>query len=168
MGDNPGLALVDQPAFAGTVFNKIMHKQIAILPLRPVTANPPFNLYLLGCTLVAALGGLLFGFDTAVISGTTDALRARFVLTDGLLGFTVASALIGTIVGSIGYIIGLAGAAYAFYAKVEGPLLLVSLLVFISMNTPTHGPRSMALLWGSTASRGVEKPRCFRVNMTGP
>lgn len=64
--------------------------------------KPPFNLYLLGCTLVAALGGLLFGFDTAVISGTVDALRAKFALSDGLLGFTVASALIGTILGSIG------------------------------------------------------------------
>jgi MFS transporter, SP family, xylose:H+ symportor len=68
----------------------------------PSTAKPSFNLYLLGCALVAALGGLLFGFDTAVISGTTDALRAKFSLTDNLLGFTVASALIGTIVGSIG------------------------------------------------------------------
>jgi SP family xylose:H+ symportor-like MFS transporter len=64
--------------------------------------KPPFNLYLLGCTLVAALGGLLFGFDTAVISGTVDALRAKFALSDGLLGFTVASALIGTILGSLG------------------------------------------------------------------
>ena len=52
--------------------------------------------------LVAALGGLLFGFDTAVISGTTDALRAKFSLSDNLLGFTVAIALIGTIIGSIG------------------------------------------------------------------
>ncbi len=64
--------------------------------------QPAFNLYLLGCALVAALGGLLFGFDTAVISGTTDALRAKFALSDNLLGFTVASALIGTILGSIG------------------------------------------------------------------
>jgi len=62
---------------------------------------PPLNPYLLGCALVAALGGLLFGFDTAVISGTTDALRAKFALSDNLLGFTVASALIGTIIGSI-------------------------------------------------------------------
>lgn len=49
----------------------------------------------------AALGGLLFGFDTAVISGTTSALEERFGLTDGMLGFTVASALIGTVVGSL-------------------------------------------------------------------
>lgn len=49
----------------------------------------------------AALGGLLFGFDTAVISGTTQALQARFALTDAALGFTVASALIGTVIGSL-------------------------------------------------------------------
>jgi sugar porter (SP) family MFS transporter len=51
---------------------------------------------------VAALGSFLFGFDTAVISGTTEALRLRFGLDSGQLGFTVASALIGTIFGSIG------------------------------------------------------------------
>lgn len=60
------------------------------------------NGYLLGSTLVAALGGLLFGFDTAVISGTTDALRKVYDLSDQALGFTVASALIGTIVGALG------------------------------------------------------------------
>lgn len=49
---------------------------------------------------VAALGGLLFGFDTAVISGTTDALQAEFGLSAFWLGFTVAVALVGTIVGS--------------------------------------------------------------------
>src|SRR5947209_5209336 len=50
--------------------------------------------------VVAALGGLLFGFDTAVISGTTDALEKVFGLDSFWLGFTVAVALIGTIVGS--------------------------------------------------------------------
>ena len=49
----------------------------------------------------AALGGLLFGFDTAVISGATQALQERFALTDASLGFTVASALIGTVLGSL-------------------------------------------------------------------
>ncbi|HYK88990.1 MAG TPA: MFS transporter, partial [Acidobacteriota bacterium] len=56
---------------------------------------------LLGASIVAALGGLLFGFDTAVISGTTGWLKATYSLTDFMLGFTVASALIGTIIGSI-------------------------------------------------------------------
>jgi MFS transporter, SP family, xylose:H+ symportor len=51
---------------------------------------------------VAALGSFLFGFDTAVISGATEALRLRFALTNAQLGFTVASALIGTILGSLG------------------------------------------------------------------
>ena len=50
--------------------------------------------------LVAALGGLLFGFDTAVISGTTEALQRAFALDEFGLGFAVASALIGTIVGA--------------------------------------------------------------------
>jgi sugar porter (SP) family MFS transporter len=56
---------------------------------------------LLRSTIVAALGGLLFGFDTAVISGTTDALRQVYLLSSQALGFTVASALIGTILGAI-------------------------------------------------------------------
>jgi sugar porter (SP) family MFS transporter len=51
--------------------------------------------------VVAALGSFLFGFDTAVISGTTDSLRRAFALSSGQLGLTVASALIGTIVGSL-------------------------------------------------------------------
>lgn len=56
---------------------------------------------LLWSAAVAALGGFLFGFDTAVISGATDALRLQFGLDSGQLGFTVASALIGTIIGSV-------------------------------------------------------------------
>jgi sugar porter (SP) family MFS transporter len=56
---------------------------------------------LLWSAAVAALGGFLFGFDTAVISGATDALRLQFALDSSQLGFTVASALIGTIAGSI-------------------------------------------------------------------
>jgi MFS transporter, SP family, xylose:H+ symportor len=59
------------------------------------------NRQILGNTLIAALGGLLFGFDTAVISGTTDALQRVFNLSSFGLGFTVAAALIGTIIGAI-------------------------------------------------------------------
>lgn len=59
------------------------------------------NLYLLRSALVAALGGLLFGFDTAVIAGTTRALRDTYHLTPAMLGVTVSSALWGTVLGSL-------------------------------------------------------------------
>src|SRR3954463_10591928 len=59
------------------------------------------NSFLLKSTVVAALGGLLFGFDTAVIAGTTHALTQTFHLSPGTLGFTVSSALWGTIIGSM-------------------------------------------------------------------
>ncbi|MGE5648174.1 MAG: sugar porter family MFS transporter [Acidobacteriota bacterium] len=59
------------------------------------------NAYLLKSTVVAALGGLLFGFDTAVIAGTTTALTAAYGLSPTSLGFTVASALIGTVLGAM-------------------------------------------------------------------
>ena len=52
-------------------------------------------------TIVAALGGLLFGFDTAVIAGITDALTNAYRLSAGGLGLTVASALWGTILGAM-------------------------------------------------------------------
>src|SRR5437868_7644313 len=59
------------------------------------------NPSLVKSTIVAALGGLLFGFDTAVISGTTAALTQNYQLSPKLLGITVASALYGTIVGAM-------------------------------------------------------------------
>jgi SP family arabinose:H+ symporter-like MFS transporter len=59
------------------------------------------NAYLAKSTVVAALGGLLFGFDTAVISGTTAALSQTYRLSPTLLGVTVTSALIGTVLGAM-------------------------------------------------------------------
>ncbi|HVH87741.1 MAG TPA: sugar porter family MFS transporter [Terriglobales bacterium] len=56
--------------------------------------------YLLKSTIVAALGGLLFGFDTAVISGTTGALTEQYHLSPDSLGITVAAALVGTLIGA--------------------------------------------------------------------
>jgi sugar porter (SP) family MFS transporter len=60
------------------------------------------NPLLLRSTLVGALGGLLFGFDTIVISGTTQQLTDVFHLTPAALGFTVSIALAGTVIGAIG------------------------------------------------------------------
>ena len=65
-----------------------------------MTSQAP-NAYLIKSTIVAALGGLLFGFDTAVIAGATQTLTKIFDLSPGMLGVTVSSALWGTIIGAI-------------------------------------------------------------------
>ena len=82
--------------------------------------------YLFTSTIVAALGGLLFGFDTAVISGTTHWLEKTFNLSSFWLGFTVASALIGTIIGSI-----LVGKPADKYGR-KNVLFVLAALYFIS------------------------------------
>ncbi len=51
--------------------------------------------------VVASLGGFLFGFDTAVISGVERSIQQLWMLADFAHGFTVASALIGTVLGSL-------------------------------------------------------------------
>jgi sugar porter (SP) family MFS transporter len=48
----------------------------------------------------AALGGFLFGFDTAVINGTVNAIKAAYGVSDLYLGFIVSSALLGSAVGA--------------------------------------------------------------------
>lgn len=52
-------------------------------------------------SFVVALGGLLFGFDTAVISGAEKAIQELWQLGSAAHGFTVASGLIGTVIGAI-------------------------------------------------------------------
>ena len=77
------------------------------------------NPYIILLTLIATLGGLLFGYDTAVISGAVGSLRAYFIVprnldpdaANSLLGFVTSSALIGCIVGGIigGWVFGSLG-----------------------------------------------------------
>lgn len=75
------------------------------IPSSSRQASPPGGLKLtpaiVKASIVAALGGLLFGFDTAVIAGTTRDLTSVFHLDEWLLGVTVSSALWGTVVGSL-------------------------------------------------------------------
>src|SRR5437773_8349561 len=86
----------------------------------------PLNSVLLRSTVVAALGGLLFGFDTVVISGTTQALTDLFHLSPLALGVTVSSALVGTIVGSM--LAGIPGDAYGR----RDSLRILAVLYFVS------------------------------------
>lgn len=92
------------------------------------------TLYVVGLTIVATLGGLLFGYDTAVISGTTSSLREVFTTPLGLEetaansrhGFIVASAIIGCIIGGA-----LGGIISKTYGRKKG-LIMAAILFFIS------------------------------------
>jgi len=83
--------------FASAVCLRLLPVPLFPTKPRPIVKAPRQVIF---STVVAALGGLLFGFDTAVISGTTEALQSIFALDEFWLGFAVASALIGTIVGA--------------------------------------------------------------------
>ncbi|WP_282135050.1 D-xylose transporter XylE [Seonamhaeicola maritimus] len=90
--------------------------------------------YLIKLTLVATLGGLLFGYDTAVISGTVSSLEHFFVLPFGLeetaansrLGLVVSSALIGCIIG------GLSGGIISKKLGRKKGLILAAILFLLS------------------------------------
>ena len=85
------------------------------------------NALLVKSTIVAALGGLLFGFDTAVIAGATGAPLNLYHLTPGSLGFTVAVALWGTIIGAM--LAGVPGDRYGRRDSLRGlAILFVSAL----------------------------------------
>ena len=84
------------------------------------------NATLIGSTIVAALGGLLFGFDTVIISGAQTQLKEIFKLDGFMQGFMVASALIGTIIGSL-----IAGKPGDVFGRRDS-LKVVGLVYFVS------------------------------------
>ncbi len=67
----------------------------------PVNKEYIITKILIRAAIVASLGGLLFGFDTAVIAGTTSSIATLYQLSDWSMGFVVSSALIGTIIGTL-------------------------------------------------------------------
>ena len=113
-----------------------------------------YNLsYIIWLTLVATLGGLLFGYDTAVISGTVGSLKNFLITPNGLgdfaLGATVSSALVGCIIGGIisGFLTNRLGR--------KKSLLVAAILFFVSAlgsGYPetlffTHSESSVGLMW---------------------
>jgi len=77
---------------------EMSHAAAQIIPL---TLTKKAIRYCIGISLVAALGGFLFGFETAVISGAEKTIQQLWNLSSGWQGFTVASSLIGTVIGSL-------------------------------------------------------------------
>ncbi len=77
-------------------------------------------------TIVAALGGFLFGFDTAVINGALPFFRDHFQLDKVMEGWAMSSAILGCIIGAIG--IGRPGDKYGrrYMLKITAILFLVS------------------------------------------
>lgn len=110
--------------------------------------------YLISIVMVAVLGGLLFGYDTAVISGAEKGLQAFFMTagdfayTDGWHGFTCASALIGCIIGS-----GISGMLASNWGR-KRSLIFAGTMFFISALGSMepeflffhHGEATMSLL----------------------
>lgn len=71
------------------------------MPIDSAIPRPPVTVGIVRVSLGAALGGLLFGFDIAVISGAVEGLQSHFAMDTMLLGITVSSALFATAVGSM-------------------------------------------------------------------
>jgi SP family arabinose:H+ symporter-like MFS transporter len=96
--------------------------------------NKKSSLYVISLSFIASLGGFLFGYDTAIISGCNSFLQMHFNLSAGMLGWVVSSALLGTILGCI-----IAGTITDRFGRKRALILaalLLSLSAMGSMLTP--------------------------------
>lgn len=92
--------------------------------------------YLVGVCLVAALGGLLFGYDTGVVSGSLQFVQLKFDLSDTMVGFAAASALVGCIFGA-----GFAGTLSDYLGRKK--VLILSAVLFLVSAIGTALPRDI-------------------------
>jgi SP family xylose:H+ symportor-like MFS transporter len=122
----------------GTEFNNFCHIYGNFKPttcsMHRISANP----YLIQLTLIATLGGLLFGYDTAVISGTVSSLKQVFIepynwpetTANFMHGLVVSSALIGCIIG------GLSGGIISLkYGRRKGLIMAAALFLISALGS---------------------------------
>ena len=95
--------------------------------------------YLALVCLVASLGGLLFGFDTAVISGTVEVVRQQFGLTEILEGWFISSALVGCLAGAA--VAGVLGDRFG-----RRPVLALGAVLFLVSALYSTIPRTFGVL----------------------
>ncbi|WP_197517549.1 sugar porter family MFS transporter [Microbacterium karelineae] len=88
------------------------------------SAAPRIHGQVIGIAIAAALGGFLFGFDTAVINGAVDALADEFALSAVVKGFAVSTALLGCAAGAW-----FAGSIANRYGRV--PVMIVAAALFL-------------------------------------
>lgn len=92
--------------------------------------------YLIGVCLVAALGGLLFGYDTGVVNGSLKFVRLKFELSGTMKGFAASSALIACIFGAA-----FAGAMSDRFGRKK--VLILSAVLFLVSAAGTALPRNI-------------------------
>lgn len=85
-------------------------------------------------SIIVALGGFLFGFDTAVISGVEQRIQELFQLSSFMHGFTISSALIGTVTGAL-----LAGRPADRYGRKPVLFVIASLYVITALGSALAG-----------------------------
>lgn len=98
----------------------------------------------------AALGGFLFGFDTAVVNGAVDAVRGNFGLGAGQIGFAVSCALLGSAVGAW-----YAGPLADRFGRVRSMQVAAIFLALSALGSGLVGGVSSLVLWRVVGGIGV-------------
>ena len=103
------------------------------------------SLYVISLSFIASLGGFIFGYDTAIISGCNSFLQTHFQLSPAMLGWVVSSALLGTILGCV--ISGVITDRFGRKRALILAALLLSLSATGSMLTPQFQGNLANPLW---------------------
>ena len=118
-----------------------------------VTINPVYkfnNSYIIGISFISALGGYLFGFDFAVISGALPFLRTAFHLSSWWEGFLTGSLALGCIAGCL-----IAGKLADRYGRKPGLILAAAIFAFSSLGMAFSPHLSEFIVMRFTAGIGV-------------
>ena len=101
-------------------------------------------------SIIVALGGFLFGFDTAVISGVEKQIQELFQLSSFMHGFTIASALIGTVTGAL-----ISGRPADRYGRKPSLFVIAALYVMTAVGSALANDVSLFILFRFIGGIGI-------------